>query len=121
LRPIRCKKIRYYRDPRFRRRLLPPPQHATPVPRTSTPAPSRAPITAAAPAAADSEALTAESRSPGVVLQRVAAVDDIERLDSITIEDFGDRLKNLTFEQAGERPTESELDADVNVLLDALR
>ena len=30
LRPIRCKKIRYYADRRFRARLLPPPRHATP-------------------------------------------------------------------------------------------
>jgi type IV secretion system protein VirD4 len=121
VRPIRCKKIRYYRDPRFRRRLLPPPRHATPVPRASTPAPSRAPITAASPAPAGGEVLAAESRAPEAVLQHVATVEDIERLESITIEDFGERLKNLKFEQAGERPTDSELDADVNVLLDALR
>ena len=50
-----------------------------------------------------------------------AGVDDIEQLDSLTIDDFGDRLKDLTFEHAGERPTESELDADVDRFLDALR
>jgi hypothetical protein len=53
---------------------------------------------------------------------RVTAVlKDIDRLESLTIEDFGVRLKNLHFEQAGERPTDSELDADVDRLLDALR
>src|SRR6185437_11601549 len=31
LRPIRCRKVRYYEDRRFRRRLMPPP--AQPVPR----------------------------------------------------------------------------------------
>jgi hypothetical protein len=50
-----------------------------------------------------------------------AALEDIDLLESLTIEDFGERLKNLQFEQAGERPTDSELDADVDRLLDALR
>ena len=120
LRPIRCKKIRYYSDPRFRRRLLPPPRHATPVHRKSTPAPSRAPITAEVPAPLDGEVLTAETQAPEVVLHHVATVEDIERLDAITIDDFDGPLKNLKFEQAGERPTERELDADVNVFLNAL-
>jgi len=31
LRPIRCRKIRYFSDPRFRRRLLPPPASAVPA------------------------------------------------------------------------------------------
>jgi type IV secretion system protein VirD4 len=121
LRPIRCRKIRYYRDPRFRRRLLPPPRQATPIPRMSTRSPPRAPMAVPAPAPGSGEVLEADSKAPQEVLQHAATVEDIERLDSITIEDFADRLKNLKFEQAGERPTESELDADVNQLLDALR
>ena len=46
LRPIRCKKIRYYADPRFRARLSPPPRQATPVPRKSflVPVPSSAAV-----------------------------------------------------------------------------
>jgi hypothetical protein len=78
-------------------------------------------MNASAPTIVATEAVTAESRAPEAVLQHVATVEDIGRFDSITIDDFGDRLKNLKFEQAGERPTESELDADVNVFLDALR
>jgi type IV secretion system protein VirD4 len=122
LRPIRCKKIRYYADRRFRRRRLPPPARATPFPRKSTPTPTpHAPMTAAMPATVASEALTAEARSPETALMHVATVDDIERLESITIDDFGEHLKNLKFEHASERPTESELDADVDRFLDALR
>ena len=30
LRPIRCRKIRYFQDRRFKARLMPPPEHATP-------------------------------------------------------------------------------------------
>ena len=71
LRPIRCKKIRYYADRRFRARLLAPPRHATPGgPRKNTPlSPSAAPVTAAAsasasaPAPADAEPLMAAARS----------------------------------------------------------
>ncbi len=44
LRPIRCQKIRYYADRRFRPRLLlPPPRHATPFPRKNTAVPPHAP------------------------------------------------------------------------------
>lgn len=117
VRPIRCKKIRYYADPRFRGRLLPPPRLATPNPRTSTLGLPPVPMTAAV--SAPGEAL-AESKAPET-LPQVATVDDIERLDSIAIEDFGERLKALKFEHAGERPTESELDADVNQFIEALR
>jgi len=118
VRPIRCKKIRYYADARFRRRLLPPPRLATPNPRTSIPVAPPVPVTAAA--SPPGEALTAESKAPEA-LPHVATVDDIERLDSITIEDFDERLKGLKFEHAGERPTERELDADVDIFIEALR
>ena len=58
---------------------------------------------------------------PVTIAMHVAAVKDIEHLDSLMIEDFGAPLQNLKFEHAGERPTESELDADVNHFLDAIR
>ena len=121
VRPIRCKKIRYYADRRFRTRLRPPPRHATPVPRQSTPDTPHTSVTAAAPAPAGGETLTPEATLPAIALMHAAALKDIEQLESLTIDDFGDRLKDLTFEHAGERPTESELDADVDRFLDALR
>jgi hypothetical protein len=48
-----------------------------------------------------------------------ATLADIEHLNSLTREDFGEPLTTLTFEHAGERPTDSELDADVDRFLDA--
>jgi len=42
-------------------------------------------------------------------------------LDSITIEDLGERLQNLKFDHAGERPTESEFDADLHRFVEAVR
>jgi type IV secretion system protein VirD4 len=129
LKPIRCKKIRYYADRRFRARLLPPPRNATPVPRKSTPVAPHAPTTtaasASAPAPADTESLTAQPSvaitSPMTIAMHVAGVKDIEHLDSLKLEDFSAPLQNLNFEHAGERPTESELDADVNHFIDAIR
>jgi hypothetical protein len=121
VRPIRCRKIRYYVDRRLRARLLPPPPHATPVVRKSSPARPSPPVAAPAPTIAAGESLAAESRVVETAPTVTAALENIDRLESLTIEDFGDRLKGLQFEQAGERPTDSELDADVDRLLDALR
>ncbi len=130
LRPIRCKKIRYYADRRFRRRLLPPPAHATPFPRKNAPVPPHAPrptagsVSALAPA--DSESLMAEpsvpvTTPPVTIATHIAPVQDIEHLNSLMIEDFDERLQNLKFEQAGDRPTESEMSIDVNRFFDAVR
>ena len=129
VRPIRCKKIRYYADRHFRARLLPPPRHATPVPPKSTPVAAPAPLTAAAsasaPAPADAEPRTAESSvaetAPMTVPMHIAGIEDIEHLDSLKLEDFSAPLQNLNFEHAGERPTESELDADAHHFIDAIR
>ena len=79
-----------------------------------------------APAPAEGESLMAEPSvpvtiPPVTIATHIAAVEDIEHLDSLMIEDFDERLQNLKFEHAGERPTESELDADVNHFIDAIR
>jgi type IV secretion system protein VirD4 len=124
VRPIRCKKIRYYADRRFRARLLPPPPHATPGARklesAAPDAPHAATTPVTAPVPVSGEALTTEP-SPGTAVGSAAALDTLDELNSLTIEDFGDRLQNLTFEHAGERPTDSELDVDVGHFLEALR
>jgi hypothetical protein len=78
-------------------------------------------VTAPKPALFDGEALIPDTPMPVTAPMHAAGLDDIEQLDSLTIDDFDDRLKGLTFEHAGERPTESELDADVDRFLDALR
>jgi type IV secretion system protein VirD4 len=122
LRPIRCRKIRYFADRRFRARLLPAPLHARPGirrhPRLAPGAPAGiAPMLAPA----GGEALTLDTPMPAATPMRAAGAEDMEQLDLLMIDDFGDRLKGLTFEQAGERPTDSELEADVDLFLDALR
>ena len=74
----------------------------------------------------DGEPLMAEpsvpvTPSPVTIATHIACVQDIEHLDSLMIEDFDERIQNLKFEQAGDRPTESELGIDVNRFLDAIR
>jgi hypothetical protein len=49
-----------------------------------------------------------------------ASIEALE-MDSLTLDDFGDRVKNFKFHYAGEHPTDSELDADVQRFLEAVR
>jgi type IV secretion system protein VirD4 len=114
VRPIRCAKIRYYADRRFRKRLLPPP-----------PRPSRQGVDLKEATPSDTHDLPPlgdgfEPKGP-LTMTHEASVEDIERIESLTLEDFGTPLKDLKFEHAGERPTDSELEADVQRFLDALR
>ena len=68
--PIRCQKIRYFRDRRFRRRICPPPQ----LPRSAAPAPRSGEMQASAP--------------PARSAAHEATVADIERIESIELEEF---------------------------------
>ena len=111
LRPVRCKKIRYYADRRFQARLLPPPETATPSGK------KRVPSTPAQPGGSISHASTSRSDAESVA----AALADLERLDQLELEDFGERLMNLQFVHRGERPTETEIQADVECFLEAIR
>ena len=77
------------------------------------------PVSAGTSAPSGGEALSVEISIPETSMH-VATVEDIERLDSITIEDLDERLRDLKFDHAGERPTESELDADVDRFIEAL-
>jgi type IV secretion system protein VirD4 len=118
VRPIRCTKIRYYADRQFKRRLLPPPPR--PVCRSSIVSgavrPQRVPdqVNGVQPPGDGFE-----PDSP-VTVDREPSIDELERLDSFTLDDFGN-LQNLKFEQAGNRPTESEFDAHVELFLNAFR
>ncbi len=117
LRPILCSKIRYYADRRFRRRLLSPPERP----------PSR--LQPSGKQGIQNQPSVPGNLTPGEGLAREcteaieqeAFVDDLQRLDHLTLDDFGDRVKGLKFEHAGDRPTDAELDADVRRFLDAVR
>ena len=109
LRPIRCRKIRYYLDRRFLARLRAPPERAAPEPLV-LPAPPTDPVPRDAccePTAATREATAA----------------DIERLESLTLEDFAVDFgrAQLPEKAGGERLTSEELQAAVESFLGTLR
>lgn len=92
LRPIRCRKIRYYADSRFRARLLPPPP--TPgreIPKEDT-SPSNVEITrpGESPAESDSPGEPSPRAAPPetATVMRAATAEDLERLDSLEAADF---------------------------------
>jgi type IV secretion system protein VirD4 len=98
LRPIRCRKIRYYSDPRFRRRLLPAPASALPAgrarPVTGRPSIDRLSGTAG-PAAACGSVEAKAAVSPAVpapaketVVIREAGPADIERIKALELSDL---------------------------------
>jgi type IV secretion system protein VirD4 len=81
--PIRCQKIRYFRDPRFQKRLLPPPV----IPKPPVPSASPSPTTGAP---------EAQSKPAG----REATAADIERIDSIELEEFEADLRLVQIPEA---------------------
>ena len=114
-RPIFCKKIRYFTDSRFRARLLPPPERPPP-----TPSVPRSELRRVVRTKAGKNTIGETLESNTVAFSQDATLEDIERIDSLTLDDF-DSIKDLTFEHAGDRPTESEIQADVEKFLEAIR
>ena len=93
LRPIRCRKIRYFSEKRFRKRLLPAPR--VPVPSGRGPPVAAIPSTEnprASPPSDEVRAGESSSASPlpkkEEVVIRDATVEDVERIESLTLEDF---------------------------------
>src|ERR1700683_358837 len=133
LRPIRCRKIRYFTDARFRARLLPAPTRASA--RSAVPDPSV--IAAPGPsagtrdrsdAATDGHSVAATSTVPEeelipAELSRKATLDDIERIDQLTVEDFALDIPRLALPEKapGERMSAEELDMAVESFIAGLR
>jgi type IV secretion system protein VirD4 len=115
-RPIRCGKIRYFSDRRFRRRLYPPPKG--PVPgkddwrahrRNETSAEAGAPLPASAVPANRKE-----------VLVREATVEDIDRIDTLTLADFATDFSQVRFPDREGSLSKGELNAAVESFLKSL-
>jgi len=116
LKPIRCRKIRYYRDRRFIVRLLPAPAVAPRPVEIRVDEPSNE-ITATDV----STETTRRDVEPQVI--REATIDDIERLDSIKLEDFAVDFSSIEIPEKseGERLTSAELHTAVDSFLESLR
>jgi type IV secretion system protein VirD4 len=118
LRPVRCQKIRYYADRRFQKRLLPAPQTATPRGRRrSRPATPMRVYNGELGA----QIMEATPIQPVPTPAVANALAELDRLDQLELEDFGERLRNLEFKHRGDRPTPAEIEADVQAFLNALR
>jgi type IV secretion system protein VirD4 len=91
LRPILCRKIRYFSDRRFRKRLLSPPEHPSPhwVWRPERPLVEQekqeTPVSEAPPEAASRERRSPEE--PETVI-REATIEDIDRIDTLEANDY---------------------------------
>jgi type IV secretion system protein VirD4 len=118
LRPVRCQKIRYYADRRFQSRLLPPPEAAIPQGTQRNRTGRTAPSTTQGPTGGAIVESTSLSSNRSAVAEASAELD---QLDELRLEDFGQRLLNLEFKHQGDRPTPAEIDADVQAFLSALR
>ncbi|HVZ30832.1 MAG TPA: type IV secretory system conjugative DNA transfer family protein, partial [Polyangiaceae bacterium] len=96
LRPIRCRKIRYFSDPRFRKRLLPAPAQPAPdIPTASLgalgtvfPGGPNACGHATTERAPMPELSTAQVSLAAEREVRDATVEDVEQADSLSLEDF---------------------------------
>ena len=111
LRPIRCRKIRYFQDRRFMCRLLPPPevkqQSLRPESSASVPLPTADVALAEAPKAPE-------------VVERDATVQDIERLETITLEDFAADFSQVEIPE-GDPMTDTQMQAAVESFLTTLQ
>jgi type IV secretion system protein VirD4 len=117
LKPIRCRKIRYYCDRRFTARLRPAPAVAPrPVEIRADETPNE--IAVAADVSAEPSRRDVE---PQVI--REATLEDIERLDAIKLEDFAADFSRVEIPEKaeGERLTSAELHTAVDSFLESLR
>jgi type IV secretion system protein VirD4 len=124
LRPIRCKKIRYYQDRRFTARLLPPPERAAPpAAPVSEPGVAANPLVEMPPTSpppTDSRPRDISEVRPAT---REATAADIDRLETLTLEDFAvdfDRVK-IPQKAEGERLTLEEMNAAAASFVDAFK
>jgi type IV secretion system protein VirD4 len=115
LRPIRCRKIRYFEDARFRARLLPPPKVGS-IAAISRETP---------PAASDTHGVNRNLSgiAESAPATRTATLADLDRIETLTLEDFSADFSRIEIPAtaAGERLSEGALDGVVDSFLASLK
>jgi type IV secretion system protein VirD4 len=116
VRPIRCRKIRYFADPRFRKRLFPPPEVAVPqgqgvAPAATTPAPGGTPEMSA----------TGGAEAAKQVVIRDGTPEDVERIHTLTEDDFAADLGSVQIPDKEGPMSDGEMKVAVDSLLDSLK
>ncbi len=123
LRPIRCRKIRYFSDARFRQRLLPPPPVPEPAPRgpSAAPAPSTESARAGAPSVSAPEGAAAARLPPKEeTVIREATPADVERVDTLTLADFAADFSKIPLPDRDGPLTEGEMTTAVDAFLHSI-
>jgi type IV secretion system protein VirD4 len=129
IRPILARKNRYYQDRFFRARLLPPPPRATPNRNADAVDTHEAPRIDASLTSAEGEVLApARREEPEKITEvvpqvRDATVEDIDRMDSLTLDDFDVDFGRVQIPEKppGERLSSEELHCAVDSFLNSLR
>jgi type IV secretion system protein VirD4 len=119
LRPILARKNRYFQDRRLRSRLLPPPARSSPCL-----APEPLQVTASSDAQIHADETSVEqSVAPPKPRTRKPTMEDLERIDSLTLEDFAVDWSRVEIPQKpeGERMTSEELHRAVESFLETVR
>jgi type IV secretion system protein VirD4 len=125
LRPIRCHKIRYFSDRRFRRRLLPAPPVPGPPQRGQSAAaiPHVQPLGGSAPgetiSSHESSATPPRPKEEKDVI-REATVKDIERIETLTLEDFATDFSKVQIPDKEGPLSGPEMDLAVDSFLGSL-
>ncbi len=114
LRPIRCRKVRYFEDARFRARLLPPPKV------------SIAPIcreTSSADGVTKSVEGNPSGHAKSAPTSRAATIEDLGRIETLGLEDFAVDLSKVEIPatRPGERLSDQAMDTVVEDFLASLR
>ncbi len=130
LRPIRCSKIRYFEDRRFKARLLSPPARASPVTHCTSSdllgkRSGELAVAGTGPASPSDGPAASHvlMRRETLAQVRDATIDDIDRLDSLRLEDFDVDFSHVKLPEKaeGERMTPEELRQAAEDFLATLR
>jgi type IV secretion system protein VirD4 len=116
LRPVRCRKIRYFQDRRFRARLMVPPVLAPGIADIYRETP---PADGGPPDVNRSLSGTADAGP----LNRAATLEDLDRLETLTLDDFEADFSRIEIPATppGERLSERDLDVAVESFLSSLK
>ena len=123
LRPIRCRKIRYFRDRRFKARLLPAPEVMRPsaaaADRGEAPS-SLASVEDAGPASPAPAVSTGQGSPSPEPVEREATAEDVQRIESLELEDFAVDFDQVKLPEGGAL-TEQDLRVAAESFISTLR
>jgi len=116
-RPIRCRKIRYFTDKRFRKRLLPAPEVPLP-PAPPAPRARAAPVIRTVPA--DTASAAPHETKEDVVI-REGTVQDIDRLETLTLDDYAADFSKVELPQHERKMSDAEAKIAVDSFMDTIK